>query len=80
MQREKEQQVNIRQRELEGQEKRAQYAAEMETKRERSEAIVKERENTIQKASFKTSLSLGLTRLASLERLMVRLIEYLGVV
>lgn len=49
LQREKEQQVNIRQRQMEEIERRAQYAAEMEQKRERSEAILRDRETTIQK-------------------------------
>ena len=49
LQREKEQQVNIRQRQMEELERRAQYATEMEQKRERSEAILRDRETTIQK-------------------------------
>ena len=49
LQREKEQQDNIRQRQTEEMERRAQYAAEMEMKRERSEAILRDRETTIQK-------------------------------
>ena len=49
LQREKEQQDNIRQRQTEEMERRAQYTAEMEMKRERSEAILRDRETTIQK-------------------------------
>lgn len=49
LQREKEQQVNIRQRQMEEIERRAQYAAEMELKRERVEAILRDRETNIQK-------------------------------
>ena len=49
LQREKEQRDNIRQRQTEEMERRAQYAAEMEMKRERSEAILRDRETTIQK-------------------------------
>ena len=52
MKREREQQDNIRLRQMEELERRAQYAAEMEMKRERSEAILRERETTIQKVTF----------------------------
>ena len=54
LQREKEQQENIRQRQMEEIERRAQYAAEMEMKRERSEATLRDRESTIQKVRVVT--------------------------
>ncbi len=41
--------MNIRQRQMEEIERRAQYAAEMELKRERAEAILRDRETNIQK-------------------------------
>ena len=49
LKREKEAQEKIRQQQLEELERRAQYAAEAEMKRERSEAVLREREITLQK-------------------------------
>ena len=52
LKREKEAQEKIRQQELEELERRAQYAAEAEMKRERSEAVLREREITLQKVIY----------------------------
>ena len=49
LKKERELQDKFRWKELEDLERRTQYAAEMEMKRERSEAVLREREITIQK-------------------------------
>ena len=56
LKKERELQDKFRWKELEDLERRAQYAAEMEMKRERSEAVMREREITLQKVCINNSL------------------------
>ena len=58
LKREKEQQEKMRQKQMEELERKAQYAAEAELKRERSEAILREREITLQKVSKQSHFDL----------------------